>query len=173
VPIGALYFAGVAWPVFDGSWIRRAVGPGIGPQVATALAIGAIGVLCFLQSGVIERHFRPDNLDVRVWLAGQAIDAAAEDNALMVVVDDYGVNSPVLLYFAHARGWSLDADTATAYTVRGLQSRKGARYFATTRWSDVARKQPDLAAFLASRHRLALTNAPKDTVMYELTAAGP
>jgi hypothetical protein len=172
VPIGALYFAGAAWPVFDGSWIRRAIGPGIGPRVATALAIGAIGVLGFLRSGVIERHFRPDNLDVRVWLAGQAIDAAAEDNALMVVVDDYGVNSPVLLYFAHARGWSLDAATATAYAVRGLQSRKGARYFATTRWSDVARKQPDLAAFLASRRRLVLNNAPKDTVMYELTAAG-
>ena len=128
VPIGALYFAAAAWPVFDVSWIRRAIGPGVAARVVTALAVGGIGVLGFVQSGVIERHFRPDNLDVRIWLAGQAIDAAAENNSLMVVVDDYGVNSPVLLYFARARGWSLDADTATAYTVAGLQSRKGARY---------------------------------------------
>ena len=115
----------------------------------TGVALAALGIACFLQSGVIERHFRPANLDRRLWLAAQAIDAAAENSGLMIVVDDYGVNSPMLLYFAHARGWSLDADTASVHAVSRLRLSKGARYFATTRWAEVQRKQPDLAMFLA------------------------
>src|SRR5215203_3343082 len=59
VPIGALYFAAVAWPAFDAAWIAQRVGPGLISRVATGVAIGGVGVVCFLQSGVIERHFRP------------------------------------------------------------------------------------------------------------------
>jgi predicted membrane-bound dolichyl-phosphate-mannose-protein mannosyltransferase/uncharacterized membrane protein YhdT len=169
VPIGALYFAAVAWPAFDAGWIARTVGPGIVGRVGTGAVIGGVGLLCFLQSGVIERHFRPANLDVRLWLAAQAIDGATDNSGLMVVVDDYGVNSPMLLYFAHARGWSLDADTATVHVVSGLRLSKGARYFATTRWAEVQRKQPDLAMFLESRRGLPLNNAPPNTVLFDLT----
>jgi predicted membrane-bound dolichyl-phosphate-mannose-protein mannosyltransferase len=169
VPICALYFAAVAWPAFDAGWIARTVGPGVLSRGVTAAAIGAVGLVCFLQSGVIERHFRPANLDERLWLAAQAIDGPADNSGLMVVVDDYGVNSPMLLYFAHARGWSLDADTATVHVVSGLRLSKGARYFATTRWAEVQRKQPELAMFLESRRELPLNNAPANTVLFDLT----
>ena len=98
VPICALYFAAVAWPAFDAGWIARTVGPGVLSRVVTGAAIGGVGLVCFLQSGVIERHFRPANLDERLWLAAQAIDGPADNSGLMVVVDDYGVNSPMLLY---------------------------------------------------------------------------
>jgi predicted membrane-bound dolichyl-phosphate-mannose-protein mannosyltransferase len=169
VPICALYFAAVAWPAFDAGWIARTVGPGVLSRIVTGAAIGGVGLVCFLQSGVIERHFRPANLDERLWLAAQAIDGPADNSGLMVVVDDYGVNSPMLLYFAHARGWSLDADTATVHVVSGLRLSKGARYFATTRWAEVQRKQPELAMFLASRRELPLNNAPANTVLFDLT----
>jgi len=171
VPIGALYFASVAWPAFDAAWVHRVTGGGIiGPALMGA-AIAAIALTSFVLSGVIDRHFRPTSLDIRVWLAGQTIDAAADNDGLMVVVDDYGVNSPMLLYFAHARGWSLDADTATAPVVSGLHSRKGARYFATTRWAAVAHKQPDLVLYLDARRRIPLPGAPADTVLYDLADA--
>jgi hypothetical protein len=169
VPIGALYFAAVAAPAFDGGWIRRVIGRGIAGMLMTGAALAALGVACFLQSGVIERHFRPTSLDLPLWLAAQAIDGAADDNALMIVVDDYGVNSPMLLYFAHARGWSLDADTATVHAVDALRTSKGARYFATTRWAEVQRKQPDLALFLGSRRKLPLNVASPSTVLFDLT----
>jgi len=120
-----------------------------------------------VNSRVIDRHFRPESPDVRMLRAGQAIAAAAEDGALIVVVDDYGVNSPMLLYFAHARGWSLDADTARADAVRGLTS-KGARYFATTRLSDVVRRQPDLALYLGSKRSVPLNQAPANTALFDL-----
>jgi Dolichyl-phosphate-mannose-protein mannosyltransferase len=167
VAICAFYFAAAARNAFDADWIARAIGPGLRWQVAVAAVLGAVASLAFVNSRVIDRHFRPESPDARMLRAGQAIAAAAEDGALIVVVDDYGVNSPMLLYFAHARGWSLDADTARADAVRGLTS-KGARYFATTRLSDVVRRQPDLALYLGSKRSVPLNQAPANTALFDL-----
>jgi 4-amino-4-deoxy-L-arabinose transferase-like glycosyltransferase len=171
VPILALYFGAAAWPVFDAAWIARAVRGGRAGVIATGLLVPTIGALCFWQSGVIERHFRPESLDSRLLRAGQEIDAATEDNSLMVVVDDYGVNSPMLLYFAHARGWSLDADTASAQVVNGLRLMRAARYFATTRLAEVRRRQPDLALLLDTRRSLPLNGVPPGTALFDLNQA--
>ncbi len=167
VAICAFYFAVSARNAFDGDWITRAIGPGIHWKAAVAAVLGAVAALSFVHSRVIDRHFRPENPDVRMLTAGQAIAAAADDGALMVVVDDYGVNSPMLLYFAHARGWSFDADTARADAVRGLTSR-GARYFATTRLSEVVRRQADLAMYLGTKRRVPLSGAPPNTALFDL-----
>jgi hypothetical protein len=167
VAICAFYFAMSARNAFDGPWIARAIGPGMVWRFAVGAVIGAVAALSFVHSRVIDRHFRPESPDIRMLNAGQAIAAAAEDGALIVAVDDYGVNSPMLLYFAHARGWSFDADTARVGAVSGLTSR-GARYFATTRLSDVTRRQPDLALYLSSKRRVALVGAPANTALFDL-----
>ena len=167
VPIFALYFAAVARPAFDPDWIQRTIGGGLLPRVAMAGIIATYALVAFWQSGVIDRHFRPEGPDLRIRLAGEAIARAATDEGLMVVVDDYGVNSPMLLYFAHAKGWSLDPATVSAPVVQTLQAR-GARYFATTRWSDVQRRQPDLALFLKTRYAPPLTGKPSDVALFDL-----
>jgi 4-amino-4-deoxy-L-arabinose transferase-like glycosyltransferase len=167
VAIGAFYFAAAARNAFDGDWIARTIGPGVRWRIAVGTVLGAVAALAFVHSRVIDRHFRPENPDIRMLKAGQAIAEAAERGALIVAVDDYGVNSPMLLYFAHARGWSLDADTARADAVRGLTS-KGARYFATTRFSDVLRRQPDLGLYLESKRRVPLNGAPPNTALFDL-----
>ncbi len=169
VPICALYFAAVARPAFDADWIRDKLGVGVAPRIGVGVVLLGIAVLGILQSGVIERHFRPHDLDLRMLQAGQVVAAATSRDDLLIVVDDYGVNSPMLLYFAHRKGWSFDSDTATAHTVRGLQAR-GASYFATTRWSNVQRKQRDLLLFLQTRRRVPLANAPADTAVFDLRA---
>ena len=87
-----------------------------------------------------------------------------------MVVDDYGVNSPMLLYFAHAKGWSFDADTVTAHVVRTLEA-QGARYFASTKWAALRRRQPELAAYLQTRRALVMAGAPADTVLFDLPPA--
>jgi 4-amino-4-deoxy-L-arabinose transferase-like glycosyltransferase len=170
VPILALYFGAAAWPVFDAGWVARTIRPGPAARIAVGALVAILGGFCFWQSGVIDRHFRPETLDARLRRAGQEIDAATDDNSLMVVVDDYGVNSPMLLYFAHARGWSLDPDTASAEVVSNLQSAKSARYFATTRMPDVRRRQPDLALFLDTRKPIPLNDAPPGTALFDLRA---
>jgi len=169
VPICALYFGAAARPLFDPSWIRGALGPVRLWAPVIGVTIVALSMLGFLHSGVIEHHFRPETPDVRMQQAGDAINDAAADDALLVVVDDYGVNSPMLLYFAHARGWSFDADTARPELVRGLVG-QGARYFATTRWSQLIQKQPDLKLYLDSRRKVELNGAPPNTALFELTA---
>ncbi len=169
VPICALYFGAAARPVFDATWIRGALGPARIWAPVIGVTLVALSMLAFLHSGVIEHHFRPETPDIRMQQAGDAINDAAADDALLVVVDDYGVNSPMLLYFAHARGWSLDADTARPELVRGLVGH-GARYFATTRWSQLIRKQPDLKLYLDSRRQVELKGAPPNTALFELTA---
>ncbi len=169
VPILALYFGAAAWPVFDAGWIERTIHGGRAGVIVTGAVVAVLGGLCFWQSGVIDRHFRPETLDSKLLRSGQEIDAATEDNSLMVVVDDYGVNSPMLLYFAHARGWSLDADTASAQVVDGLRVTKSARYFATTRLPDVRRRQPDLALLLDSKRSIPLNDVPSGTALFDLS----
>jgi 4-amino-4-deoxy-L-arabinose transferase-like glycosyltransferase len=170
VPVGAIYFGAAAWPVFDRDWIAARVRPGWSGRVLSAAALLTVALLAFWQSGVVDRHFRPDTLDSRLWRAGQEIDAATDNAGLAIVVDDYGVNSPMLLYFSHLRGWSLDAATATAHTVVGLQSTQKARYFATTRLAEVRRRQPDLASYLDTRRRVPLNGVPPTTALFDLAA---
>jgi 4-amino-4-deoxy-L-arabinose transferase-like glycosyltransferase len=167
VPIFALYFAAAARPLFDAGWIADRVGPGLAPRVGVALVVAAVAAVGFWHSAVIARHFRPAAPDVRILRAGEAIARALSEPGLLVVVDDYGVNSPMLLYFAHAKGWSFDADTVTAPVVRTLEA-QGARYFASTKWSTVRRSQPDLVAYLQTRHAPVLEGAPADTVLFDL-----
>jgi 4-amino-4-deoxy-L-arabinose transferase-like glycosyltransferase len=167
VPIFALYFAAAAWPVFAAGWIATNVGPGLAPRLGVALVVAAVAAMSFWHSGVIARHFRPAAPDVRILRAGEAIQRGVGEAGLIVAVDDYGVNSPMLLYFAHAKGWSFDAETLTASVVRTLEP-QGARYFASTRWSAVRRRQPDLAAYLQTRHEVVLVDAPADTVLFDL-----
>ena len=167
-PVLALYFGVAARPLFDRAWLAVHA-RGWLRRIALGLSVGTIAALGFWHSGVIQRHFRPEAPDVRVLRAGDAIRHAAGDGALMVVVDDYGVNSPMLLYFARAKGWSFDSRTVSASTVQGLE-RRGARYFAATRWSHVRRAQPELHAYLQTRRQVPLREAPADTVLFELSA---
>ena len=167
VPICALYFAAVARPAFDADWIQRTLGPGLAPRIGVGVVLLAVALLGIRQSGVIERHFRPQDLDVRMLQAGQLVAGATAPGDLVVVVDDYGVNSPMLLYFAHRKGWSFDSDTATAHTVQGLQAH-GAKYFATTRWSHLQRRQRDLVQFLQTRRQVPMSNPPADMAVFDL-----
>jgi hypothetical protein len=168
VVIGAMYFGVVAAPLFDGAWIRRCIGAGWWAPAASAALVAAMGLLMFRESGVVRTHFRPTRLDTEMSRAGQAIDRAIGDpDALLVVVDDYGVTSPVLLYLAHKRGWSFGPADLTPSTIVGLR-RFGADYFATTEWNRLERRNPVLADYLSGHRRVALEGAPAGTVLVDL-----
>jgi hypothetical protein len=75
--------------------------------------------------------------------------------------------SPVLLYFAHLKGWSFettDVSPAVIDNLRGL----GARYFVTTRWRELNSARPETAAFLELYQDLSITGAPADTRLVDL-----
>ncbi len=130
VVIGAIYFGGIAWPLFDSEWLARTLGPGARTVVAGAL-VTVLGLFSFYYSGVLETHFRSRDLALRASFAGSAIDAKTDDNKLVVMVDDYGIMSPMVLYFAHLKGWSFEPTDLSPQLIDHLRS-LGADYFATT-----------------------------------------
>jgi 4-amino-4-deoxy-L-arabinose transferase-like glycosyltransferase len=167
VPLGALYAAFFLRPVF--SWIDAP-----SPSVAfartglLAILLVLIGTTSFYYSGIINSHFRPNNLDVRAAQAGEAVARAVPDDALAVVVDDYGATSPLLLYFAHRKGWSFDVEDVHPQVVEGLK-RRGARFFVTTVWSRIEKESPETAAYLRLHRKVDLQGEPRDTVVFDVS----
>ena len=121
----------------------------------------------FYASGVTESHFAPRGMAQEMLQAGQAIDAVTADNDLAVVVDSYGIMSPILLYFAHLKGWSFDPGDMSPEVVDNLR-RLGARYFITTQWSHLARARPDATSFLERYEEVTVPGVPRDTVVRDL-----
>jgi 4-amino-4-deoxy-L-arabinose transferase-like glycosyltransferase len=167
VVIGAIYFGAAVWPVFDGDWLRAQLGPGWRPVVVAGAVLTIGAVASFYASGVTEAYFAPRGMAEKMLQAGQAIDAVTGDNDLAVVVDDYGIMSPILLYFAHLKGWSFDPGDVSPEVVDNLR-RLGARYFVTTQWSGFSRARPDAASFLEHFELVTVPGAPGDTVVRDL-----
>ena len=170
VPVGALFFAAAAWPLFDGAWIAARIARGAKGVALAATVLLAVGLVTFYYSGVITTHFRPHTLDYRNLQAGASIDAATTDEAIAIVVDDYGMTSPVLLYLANLRGWSFDVSHVSSALIAWLHKR-GANLFVTTQWSRIQADVPEAAAYLAHFDQMPLAGAPSDTVVFDLSTA--
>jgi hypothetical protein len=99
--------------------------------------------------------------------AGRVIDVITDDNDLAIVVDDYGIMSPILLYFAHLKGWSFEPTDVSPAVIDNLR-RLGARYFVTTRWRELKTERPEAAAFLEMYQDLSITGVPADTRLVDL-----
>jgi hypothetical protein len=103
--------------------------------------------------------------------AGKAIEAATPKGSLLVVVeyDRAGTNSPLLLYYAHRRGWSFDATAIRSFTIDYLRDSKGACYFATSGWDLLETVQPDAARHLLERFReISLDGAVHEYRLFDL-----
>jgi hypothetical protein len=167
VVMAAIYFGAIAWPVFDGDWLRRQMPGRLVPVLAAGVVLTLAGLASFYASGVTESHFPPRGMAEKMFQAGQAIDAVTDDNDLAIVVDDYGIMSPILLYFMHLKGWSFDPGDVSPEVIDNLR-RLGARYFVTTQWSGLSRVRPDATAFLERYDVVTVPGAPGDTVVRDL-----
>jgi hypothetical protein len=126
------------------------------------LALSAI-----YSSGANRIFFEPQDPSERMRQAGRAIDVITADNDLAIVVDDYGIMSPILLYFAHLKGWSFEPTDVSPAVIDNLH-RRGARYFVTTRWRELKRDKPETAAFLDTYQDVSITGLPADTRLVDL-----
>jgi len=167
VVIGAIYFGVVAWPLFDAGWIRSQFGSRRAGAVLEAAVVVALGLAAFYCSSVTQAYFAPRGMAERMQQAGAAIDRVTSDNDLAIVVDDYGIMSPILLYFMHLKGWSFDVGDLTPQVVDNLRT-LGARYFVTTQWAHFKQTRPEAAEYLERYRPVNVPGAPGDTVMFEL-----
>ena len=80
---------------------------------------------------------------------------------------DYGIMSPILLYFAHLKGWSFEPTDVSPAVIDNLR-RLGARFFVTTRWNGLKNVRPEAAAFLDMYQDVGIDGAPADTRLIDL-----
>jgi 4-amino-4-deoxy-L-arabinose transferase-like glycosyltransferase len=169
IPPAALLFGLAAAPAFDGAWLRKNGGRFTGVAGGAAVLL-VVALLSFDYSGVVNGFFRPGGLDMWPIRIGDAIQQKTPPDSLFVTVEyeAYGNNSPVLLYWAHRRGWSFDLAAITPHVIDLLHNSYGARYFVTTVWPAVAKNHPDVVEYLQTKRRIDLPGMPQDTVMYDL-----
>jgi 4-amino-4-deoxy-L-arabinose transferase-like glycosyltransferase len=167
LPPAALLFALGAAPAFDAGWLRRWGGLRLAPIASTA-GIFAVALLSFRESQVVRDLFRPDRLDRLPIEAGRAIEGLVPADQPVVVVEyeRFGANSPLLLYWAHRKGWSFDLSSITPHVVQRLRRQHNVRYFATTIWSSIESSHPVLAEYLRAQKRIEI--ALPDTALFEL-----
>ncbi len=169
----ALYFGLGAQPLFDlERWSALLRSRAMGLATATAIVVMSVGVgvWCFERSPV-ELLYRPNLVNTSLIDSGRAIEAATPPGALLVVVeyDRYGTNSPMLLYYAHRRGWSFDATAIRSFTIDYLRDRKGACYFATSGWHLIESLQPDTARYVLEKFReIPLDGAARGYRLFDL-----
>jgi hypothetical protein len=167
LPPAALLFGLAAAPAFDPAMLKRLTASRVVPALVFAAAI-FVGLLGFTYSRVVENFFRPDRLDLRLIDAGRAIEArtAATDTVVVVEYPQYGANSPILLFRAHRKGWSFDLSSISPHVVQRLQRQFGAKYFATSIWSQLEENQPVLAEYLKTQERIDM--GVSDTALFRL-----
>ena len=163
--IGGLYFGAVAWPLMDAAWLRER---GLGTVARAGVWVSGIllAVSAFYYSGVTQTHFRSQGLDARTQQAAAALDAVIGDGELAIVVDDYGITSPILFYYARLKGWSFDVGDVSPGLIERLRGAR-ARYFVTTRWAELERERPEAAQHLRYFTEMSVPNAPADTKAFQ------
>jgi hypothetical protein len=167
VIVAALFFGGAAWPLFDEAWLKHHLGGGRLLLPSYIVVVALLAISSIYSSGAIRIFFEPQDATERMRQAGRVIDVITDDNDLAIVVDDYGIMSPILLYFAHLKGWSFEPTDVSPAVIDNLH-RLGARYFVTTRWRELKSERAEAAAFLERYQDLSLPGVPADTRLIDL-----
>jgi 4-amino-4-deoxy-L-arabinose transferase-like glycosyltransferase len=151
LPPLALYFGMGAAPLFDGRIYARLAGwRRTVTMAAAAVLLVVVAVRGFVDSGVVRRLYRPDHLNTPLIDAGAAIDVRTPKDALLATIEyeRYGSNSPMLLYFAHRKGWSFDLVSISPSVIEYLRTERGVCYVAVTEWPALEATRPDVVEFL-------------------------
>ena len=167
VVVAAMFFGGAAWPLFDAAWLSKRIGTDRWRLAKYAAIVALLAMASIYCSSLTQVYFAPRDMAQRMRQAGRIVDVITDDNSVAIVVDDYGIMSPIFLYFAHLKGWSFEPTDVSPSVADNLR-RLGARYFVTTRWDDLKNARPDTAAFLELYQEVPVGGAPAGTRLIDL-----
>jgi hypothetical protein len=167
VVVAAMFFGAAARPLFDETWLSERLGGGRFRLAKYASIVAVLAIASIYCSSLTQLYFAPRDNAERMRQAGRIVDVVTDDNSVAIVVDDYGIMSPIFLYFAHFKGWSFEPTDVSPSVVENLRQ-LGARYFVTTRWDEIKNAKPDTAAFLEMYQDVPLGGAPAGTRLIDL-----
>lgn len=167
VIVAALFFGGAARPLFEETWLRERLGPNRSRFARYAAILALLALAAIYCSSVTQLYFAPRDMAEKMRQAGRLVDVITDDNSVAIVVDDYGIMSPIFLYFAHLKGWSFEPTDVSPAVVENLRQ-LGARYFVTTRWPELKTARPDTATFLELYQDVPTDGAPGGTRLIDL-----
>ena len=166
VVVAAMFFGGAARPLFEEGWLTERIG-GRWRLAKYASIVAVVAVASIYCSSLTQLYFAPRDMAERMRQAGRIVDVLTDDNSVAIVVDDYGIMSPIFLYFAHVKGWSFEPTDVSPSVVENLRQ-LGARYFVTTRWDEMKNAKPDTATFLEMYQDVPVGGAPPGTRLIDL-----
>ena len=167
VVVAAMFFGAAAWPLFDEGWLRERIGAARFRLAEYGFVVALLATASIYCSSLTQLYFAPRDMAEKMRRAGRIVDVITDDNSVAVVVDDYGIMSPIFLYFAHLKGWSFEPTDVSPSVVQNLRQ-LGARYFVTTRWEEFRNAKPDTAAFLEMYQDVPVGGAPAGTRLIDL-----
>ncbi len=167
VVVAAMFFGAAARPLFDETWLSERLGGGRFRLAKYASIVAVLAIASIYCSSLTQLYFAPRDMAERMRQAGRIVDVITDDNSVAIVVDDYGIMSPIFLYFAHLKGWSFEPTDVSPPVVQNLRQ-LGARYFVTTRWDEMKNAKPETAAFLEMYQDVPVGGAPAGTRLIDL-----
>jgi hypothetical protein len=171
LPPLALYFGMGAAPLFDRRSYDRVAAARPLAVASVAVLLAWVAVRGFIDSGVVQRLYRPGAMNTGLIDAGSAIAARTPAGALVATVEyeRHGSNSPMLLYFAHRKGWSFDQVSISPSVIEYLRASRGVCYVAVADWPSLEAARPDVVEYLRPFARVDLPGAPG---VYQLVDLG-
>jgi len=167
VVVAAMFFGGAARSLFEERWLSERIATTRWRLAKYGVVVALLAIASIYCSSLTQLYFSPRDGAERMRQAGRLVDIITDDNAVAIVIDDYGIMSPIFLYFAHLKGWSFEPTDVSPSVVENLRQ-LGARYFVTTRWEEVKNARPDTAAFLELYQELPTAGAPAGTRLIDL-----
>lgn len=136
---------------------------------ARVLIILVMASAAFYYSSALRTLFRSENPDLLAIEAGEVMKTHVPPGDAVITLEyAQGPNSPVLLYYMRHRGWSFDTLTISREVIERLKA-KGATHFATTEFSVIESKAPEMAEYLRTMREVPLGDrAPADAKLFEL-----
>lgn len=157
MPALALLFGVGAAPLFDGAYLKRYMPIGVA-VAAMSVVLTAAAVQGFRGSNVIAGLYRPDYLTTRFIDQGNFIQSVVPPDALIITVDynQFGVNSPMLVYFARRQGWTFDQASISPDVIENLRKRYGVQFFFSSMGDGLLQGRDDLRFYLEGFERVPL-----------------
>lgn len=157
MPALALLFGVAAAPLFDAEYLRRfmRIGPAV---VVISVVLTVTAVFAFRGSNVIPALYRPDYLSTHFVTKGDFLQTVVPPDALIITVDyeQYGGNSPMLVYYARRQGWAFDGATISPAVIERLRTRYGAAFFFSSLGESFRQSRADLDFYLDGFERVTL-----------------